>query len=193
MSRTGEPATAAARLAVPGRPPLPVLDPPWAIRTLHADGEDLDLVHRWMNTPHVAAGWNQDWPRRRWAEELAGQLAGERSRPCMVSRDGAPFAYVELYRVIRDRLATYYPVRPYDLGLHLAIGAPDDTGRGWGSELIRAIADGLFTAEQECSRVMAEPNVDNIRSVRAFQRAGFRPAGHITLPHKTAVLLVRSR
>jgi len=192
VNRPGGAPTDAVGLGVPA-PPLPVLDAPWTIRTLRADGDDLDLVHRWMNAPHVATAWHQDWPRERWAGELRRQLAGAHSRPCLVSRDGVPFAYVELYRVVRDRLAAYFPARPHDLGVHLAIGAAENTGRGRGGELIRVIAAGLLAADPACTRVVAEPNVDNARSVRAFARAGFRPAGQIELPHKTAVLLVRTR
>ena len=174
-----------------GAPPLPVLPPPWSIRPLSP--EDAGLVADWMNTPHVASAWDQAWSRQRWADELARQVAGDHSRPCVACHDGRPLAYLEIYRVVRDRLAAHYPAGSHDLGVHVAIGDPDDVGRGLGSALLRVVADGLLAAEPECEQVVAEPNVVNLASQRAFRNAGFRPAGEVVFPHKKAALLIRSR
>ncbi|GLW12943.1 siderophore biosynthesis protein [Microtetraspora sp. NBRC 13810] len=176
-----------------GPPPVPVLSGPWRIGAMTPGGDDVDLVWRWMNSPHVAAAWDQAWPRERWAGEIERQAAGAHSRPCLAYLDGEPVAYLELYRVLRDRLAPLYPCRPHDLGVHIAIGAPGDIGRGLGRSLLAAVAAGLLAAEETCTRVVAEPNVLNTASIRAFTAAGFRRAGEVTLPHKTAALLVHPR
>ncbi|MFJ7157123.1 GNAT family N-acetyltransferase [Streptomyces sp. NPDC101118] len=174
-------------------PPLPRLPAPWSARVARPDGADLDLVHRWMAAPHVAAFWHQAWPRPRWHEEIAGHLAGDAVLPLLVALDGRPFAYAEVYRVARDRLAGHYPHLPHDLGVHLAIGDPDRTGRGRGRALLRALAEALLAADPACTRVVAEPDVTNAPSLRAFEAAGFRPAGKVVLPDKTAALLVHPR
>ncbi|WP_052850124.1 GNAT family N-acetyltransferase [Streptomyces avicenniae] len=177
---------------VPG-PPVPLLPDGWTARPARAVGEDLDTVHRWMTRAHVAAFWHQDWPRERWADELATQRAGNHSLPCLVGRDGTPLAYIEVYRVARDRLAGHYPCHPRDLGVHIAIGDADRLGRGLGRGLLRDIADGLFAADRHCTRVVAEPDELNTASIRAFKAAGYAFAGRITLPEKTAELLIRTR
>lgn len=176
-----------------GPPPLPLLDAPWSATVARASGEDLARIHAWMSAPHVATRWGQAWPVERWRSELAGQLVGAHSRPCLVALDGASLAYVEIYRAVRDRLAGHYPVRLHDLGLHVAIGDPACCGRGLGTALLRVVADGLLAADPACDRVVAEPDERNAASVRAFGRAGFRAAGRVRFPHKTAALLVRPR
>ena len=40
---------------------------------------------------------------------------------------------------------------------------------------------------------MAEPDVTNLPSVRAFSAAGFVTQGELQLPEKTALLMVRTR
>lgn len=174
-------------------PPIPTLDPPWTVRVMRADGPDLDVVHGWMNRPHVAAFWVQAWPRERWAAELTRQLEGWHSRPCLALHDGVPTAYLELYRVSGERLADHYPNRTDDLGVHIAIGERDATGRGHGRVLLRAVAEGLLAADAACTRVVAEPDAANAPALRAFRAAGFHDVGRITLPHKTAALMVRPR
>ncbi|GAA3050498.1 hypothetical protein GCM10017562_12070 [Streptomyces roseofulvus] len=177
---------------VPG-PPLPVLPGRWTARVARAEGADLDLVHGWMQAPHIDAYWHQAWPRERWHEEIAGHLAGDAILPVLVDLDGEPLAYIEVYRVLRDRLAGHYPELPHDLGVHIAIGEAGRTGRGLGRTLLRALADGLLAADAACTRVVAEPDVHNGPSLRAFEAAGFRPAGEVAFPDKTAALMIRPR
>jgi RimJ/RimL family protein N-acetyltransferase len=180
-------------------PPLPRLGRPWSARVARPGGTDLDLVHDWMLSPHIDAFWHQAWPRERWAEEIAGHLAGDAILPLLIgldepdAPDGRPVAYAEVYRVARDRLAGHYPHGSHDLGVHIAIGEAGRTGRGLGRSLLRALAAGLLAADPECARVVAEPDVANAPSLRAFTAAGFRPAGEIVLPDKTAALLVHAR
>lgn len=179
---------------VPGVP-VPRLAAGWSLRPVRLDDStsaDVVLVHRWMNSAHVAAGWQQDWPLQRWRAELATQLGGAHSLPCVVSLDGRPIGYVELYRVIRDALADCYPAHPHDLGVHVAIGEPDAVGRGLGSSLLRAVADGLLAADPRCLRVVAEPDVHNGASIAAFRKAGFVREREIVLPVKNAALMVRT-
>lgn len=181
---------------VPGVP-VPDLGEGWSLRPVEltgADGgPDAALVHRWMNTEHVAVNWHQDWPLDKWRAELETQLGGAHSLPCIVSRDGREVAYLELYRVTRDKLARCYPHHPHDLGVHIAIGEPDAIGRGFGSALLRAVAEGLLAADPQCRRVVAEPNVHNAASVRAFTKAGFRKTAEIGLPNKNSALMVFER
>jgi RimJ/RimL family protein N-acetyltransferase len=177
---------------IPG-PPLPLLSGRWTARVARAEGADLDLVHGWMQSPHIDAFWHQAWPRERWYEEIAGHLAGDAILPVLVDLDGRPLAYIEVYRVIRDRLAGHYPELPHDLGVHIAIGEADRTGKGLGRTLLRALAEGLLAADPECTRVVAEPDVANGPSLRAFEAAGFRPAGKVVFPDKTAALMIHPR
>ena len=180
----------AAAVVEAGPPPVPVLAPPWSIRGVRPGGGDPELVSRWMNEPHVARFWEQDWPPARWAGAIAGQLAGDYSRPYLVSHAGSPLAYVEIYRVTRDVVGLHYPADPHDLGVHLAIGERERTDRGHGRAMVRAIAHGLAAADPRCRRVLADPDERHTMARRMFLGAGFRLAGVSDLGHKRAALHV---
>ena len=173
-------------------PPVPRVAAPWSARAVRVE-EDLERVWRWNQAPHVAAFWNQAWPVERWRAELERQLSGTHSLPCMLEFEGEPVAYLEVYRVVRDRLAGHYAERPDDLGVHVAIGELGRTGRGLGRAALRAVAEGLLAADPRCTRVVAEPDSRNAPSLRAFTAAGFRTVGPITFPDKNATLLVYPR
>jgi len=170
---------------------VPVLDDPWSLRL--ATVADAATVHGWMHRAHVATRWDQAWSRERWDDELARQLAGGHSRPCLVARDGVDLAYVEIYRVARDGLAEHYDAGAHDLGVHVAIGAEERTGAGLGSALLDALAGALLRADPACDRVVLEPEEGNTAMHRALAKAGFVATGRVELPHKVALLHVRER
>lgn len=176
-----------------GPPPSPVAGAGWGFRAVGVEGPELDLVHRWMNTDHVAIRWDQAWSREHWAAEIAGQLAGSHSRPWVVSRDGHDVAYVEVYRPARDVVALHYDAAAADLGVHIAIGDPALTGRGLGTAVIRAVTDGLFEASPACARVLADPEAGHTVARAMFARAGFTLLVEVELPHKRAALMLCPR
>ncbi|MFC0625352.1 GNAT family N-acetyltransferase [Kribbella deserti] len=154
---------------------------------------DAPTIALWMSRPHVQRWWRQDWSVERWAQQIAEQSAGEHSLPCVVSLDSEQLGYVELYRVRHDRIADYYEYDVHDWGVHVAIGEPARTGQGIGRRLLAAVAAAVLRADPRCPRVVAEPDVTNVGSVRAFAAAGFETVGEIDLPEKKAVLMMRPR
>jgi RimJ/RimL family protein N-acetyltransferase len=154
---------------------------------------DADRISLWMSQPHIQRWWKQDWSVERWAQEIERQAAGEHSVPCVAAVDEEDFGYIELYRVRLDRLAEYYSYDEHDWGVHLAIGDVTRVGRGLGRQLLRALADAVLQADPACRRVVAEPDIENTPSIRAFGAAGFVQQGELQLPDKTAQLMVRTR
>ncbi|GAB3448510.1 GNAT family N-acetyltransferase [Streptomonospora sediminis] len=181
------------RVLAAGPPPEPRLAPPFTARTARPHGPDLDLVHEWMNLPHVARFYDQAWSRERWAAELAAQRAGTFSRPFIVGCDGTDLAYVELYRAARDIIAPHYDAEPHDIGFHIAIGVPSATGRGTGARILDAFADAVFAADPLCRRILMEPDAANAAACRAARKAGLELLAEADLPHKRAALFARRR
>lgn len=154
---------------------------------------DLEAVHGWMNDPEVARFWEMAHPAPRIGAYLREQVASAHSTPWIGCLDGVPMSYWELYRADLDPLAGHYSARRHDEGVHLLLGPAETRGRGLGARLLRAVTDWRLSARPEAERVVAEPDVRNVRSVRAFEQAGFRNAGELELPEKRAALMIRER
>ncbi|MFG2821953.1 GNAT family N-acetyltransferase [Kitasatospora sp. NPDC048365] len=155
---------------------------------------DLDLLTGWMNDPAVDAWWELAGPPEATERHLRAQLDGDgRSIPYLGLLDGVPTGYFELYRADLDPLAAHYPARPHDIGVHLLLGPPAARGRGLGSLLLGALAGLVLDQRPECTRVVAEPDLRNTPSVRAFRNAGFTQTAELDLPAKRAALMVRPR
>lgn len=165
----------------------------FALRPVDPSG-DLELVHGWMNDPRVAAFWELDGPRERTEQHLLEQSALDYTAAYLGLLDGEPMSYWEVYRADLDPLlAGRYPAVAHDCGLHLLIGPSALRGRGIGSVLLREMAERCLTADPRATRVLAEPDIRNTPSVRAFTRAGFWQLTVIQLAAKRAALMVRPR
>jgi len=185
---------------------LDTLDPPYRRATLDCDGfpqefslrrldldRDLDLVHSWMNDPEVARFWKMPWPRARIASYLRQQDRSAHSTPYLGELDGVPMSYWELYRADLDPLAQHYAARDHDAGVHLLLGPAECRGQKLAVGLLRAVSTWQLDADPCATRVIGEPDVDNVRTIRVAELAGFRRITDIDLPNKRAALMVRDR
>lgn len=155
--------------AVPA-PPIPQLAAPYAMRLVDPD-TDAAMISEWMNRPHLAEAWEYDRPVEWWDGYLRAQLAGEYSRPLIVTFNGEPQGYVEVYRAAKDSIAPRYDADPYDLGLHAAIADLGLVNRGFGPLLLPRLAANLFEIEPRCRRILFDPDHRNAGARRLCEYA----------------------
>jgi RimJ/RimL family protein N-acetyltransferase len=127
---------------------------------------DVELLHKWMNDPRVAASWGEQGPVSHQEAFLKTGLTTRHSFPVIGSFDGKPFAYFEIYWVKEDRLGGYIGgdgVGEWDRGLHVLVGEQDFRGphriRVWLSALVHY----CLLADARTSAVFMEPRVDNVK------------------------------
>lgn len=139
--------------------------------------DDLALLHRWLNEPHVVATYGLG--RGRTLAEVAekyGPLAGgsDRTRPFVILVGGKPAGYVQTYRILdHPEYAREVGVADESHGLDLFLGEPDLVGRGLGPRVIRTFATTRIFAVTDAVAVVCDPPSSNRRSVRALEKAGF--------------------
>jgi aminoglycoside 6'-N-acetyltransferase len=150
-------------------------------------GADLPLVRAWLNAPHVAEWWGD-------AQEQFELVRGDLDHPAMdqfiVMTKDRPFGYIQCY----DPGA--WPPDPFGVqpqgtcGIDQFIGEPDMVGCGHGSAFIRDFVDGLVAGG--VPRVLTDPDPNNKRAVRAYEKAGFIPERLVDTPDGLALLMVRN-
>ncbi|MBF6167459.1 acetyltransferase [Streptomyces gardneri] len=168
-------------------PVIPDFPEPFALRVADPDSDDPATIAEWMSLPHLARTWEQPWPPERRRADIAAQLAGTYSRPCIVSFDFAAIdlpelgrrevAYVELYRPAKDECARFYHADPRDMAFHIATADQNVIGRGVMSKWIGLLAEGIWAAEPECRRLMGDPDHQNISVRRALAKNGWLELG----------------
>ena len=148
------------------------------IRFRPVGAADLPMLAEWIARPH----W-QDW----WddpAEEIAhirDMVEGrDTTRPFLFGEGGEDLGYIQVW-VIRDRrVEPWVTVAPWLLelpddtvGVDLSIADERRLGQGLGPRALRAFV-AMLRAEGH-RRIIIDPDPANLRAVRAYDKAGFRP------------------
>ena len=159
-----------------------------ALRALARD-EDLELVHGWMQQPHVVPWWELEGPVELVREYLERQAAlTHLDQWIATDAEQHPFAYVETYRVPGDPLAQLYDAQPGDCGFHLLVGPPQLLGSGRGQALVRHLVTRLL-GQHGVKRIVCEPDARNTRMLALCRALGGEPLATLQLPDRRRVLI----
>ena len=149
--------------------------------------EDLPMVRRWLETPHVAQWWHDPDTQFTLVSEDLDHPAMDQF---VVTADDRPFAYLQCYdpTAWSDNGLGTHPQGTR--GIDQFIGEPDMIDRGHGSALIRSFVDDLL--KMGTPRVVTDPDPANLRAVRAYEKAGFQKIRLVDTPDGRALLMVRN-
>jgi aminoglycoside 6'-N-acetyltransferase len=148
---------------------------------------DLPLLRDWLARPHVTQWWGDP-------DEQFDLVSGDLNEPAMdqfiVAADGAPFAYLQCYDPHAWPEGGLGAQPPGTRGIDQFIGVADMVGRGHGSAFIALFVHGLMVGGTPC--VITDPDPDNLRAVRAYEKAGFLKDRLVDTPDGLALLMVRN-
>ena len=150
---------------------------------------DLPMLRRWRESPEVLPWWGAwQYPEA----ELAAHLPDPAIALWIVEHDSRPFAFAQDYACHSWDPHPFSYLPPGSRGVDLYIGEPDMLGRGHGSALLRQACDRLFAAGVPA--IGTDPHPDNLRAIRAYEKAGFAVAGGpLDTPWGRALLMERWR
>ncbi len=160
---------------------------------------DLPTLQRWLNTPHVYEWWGRHvgpgalggtGPNAATAaqvEEKYGSIIdhGGTTHRFIIEHDSVPIGLIQWYHL--SDFPDYARAIGEDaaapgVGLDLLIGEPEALGRGLGTRAISQFVTSVVFPHSKTDRIVVGPAATNARSVRAFEKAGFRHARVVTLP-----------
>lgn len=129
---------------------------------------DMVMLARWLREPAVAAWWRD--PVAQLAL-IQGDLADPRMEQVIVTADGAPIAYAQIYEV-HAYGAPHLADQPQGaLGID-CFAAPEGVGQG--KAWLREMGDRLL---QNAMVIVTDPEPGNMRAIAAYLGAGFADRG----------------
>jgi aminoglycoside 6'-N-acetyltransferase len=148
--------------------------------------DDLPLVKRWLAAPHVVQWWGNTHEQ---FELVRGDLEVEAMDQYVVTTNDRPFGYLQCYdpMVWPDNGLGAHPAGTR--GIDQFIGESEMLERGHGSAFIRIFIERLLKAGSP--RVITDPDPNNHRAIRAYEKAGFRRDRIVDTPDGRALLMVR--
>ena len=148
--------------------------------------DDLPLVKRWLAAPHVVQWWGNTYEQ---FELVRGDLEVEAMDQYVVTTNDRPFGYLQCYdpMVWPDNGLGAHPAGTR--GIDQFIGESEMLERGHGSAFIRIFIERLLKAGSP--RVITDPDPNNHRAIRAYEKAGFAKDKLVDTPDGIALLMVR--
>jgi len=130
---------------------------------------DLALLRHWDEQPHVVeSDPNDDWE---WETEL---LRNPDWREQLVAEsDGRPIGFVQIIDPAREETHYWGDVPENLRAIDIWIGEMEDTGKGYGSEMMRLALRRCF-ADPAVEAVLIDPLASNTAAHRFYERLGFR-------------------
>lgn len=145
---------------------------------------DLPLMHRWLNTPHVARWW--------YGEDASWSGIEERYDPRMERRDPVesylilhgdkPIGYVQSYLVSHDEEYASLVGVEDSAGVDLFIGEVEYLYRGLGGKVLRRFLAEVVFRDKGARVCVIGPEPKNVAAIRAYEKAGFRYFKTIQVP-----------
>jgi RimJ/RimL family protein N-acetyltransferase len=147
-----------------------------AIRFRPLTRDDLPLVHEWHQRPHVVRWWVVRKSFKEVEEHYLPTIEGmEPTDHYVALLDDEPIGMIQTYQAWDyPDWAALVGVGGGVAGVDLFIGDEAATGRGIGTEMLRRFVDEIVFADPATTACVADPDVRNLASMRAFEKAGFR-------------------
>jgi aminoglycoside 6'-N-acetyltransferase len=134
------------------------------VRLRPAGPADLDAILAIASEPVVAEWWGEP-SRTAVASELESQ--GPELASLVIEAEGEVAGLIQYHEELEPDFR--------HAGIDLFLGARWH-GRGLGGEALRLLADWLLGVRGH-HRITIDPAADNVRAIRSYARAGFRPVG----------------
>lgn len=145
----------------------------WHFRPMTAG--DLRLLHEWLQREHVRTWWSE---HRTYSEVVEHYLPAIEGRDptdlYLIVLDRRPVGFIQTYLVSDyPEYADLVEVGEGVAGVDLFIADVDLTGKSLGSEALRVFTRDVVFSRPATTACVADPDVRNVASIRAFENAGF--------------------
>jgi RimJ/RimL family protein N-acetyltransferase len=140
--------------------------------------DDLPLMHRWLQTPHVLEWW---WGGvapscEAVAEKYGPRIRGDEPTDCyFILSAEQPIGYIQTY-MIRDHpeYAALVDTDANAAGVDLFIGEAEYLHKEFGSHILRAFLRAIIFGAGDATSCVIGPSEANRIAIRAYEKAGFR-------------------
>lgn len=154
---------------------------------------DLPTLAGWLRQPHLVEWWGDPDEELDLIRETIKGSDGTEGFLFLI--DGEPAGYIQSWlpeRYAHD--AKWLAEAPWlarvpkgALGIDIFVGDPECVGRGAGSAALSAFCRRLFAAG--APHLIIDPDSANLRAVRCYAKAGFRPYDRHEGPKETTLLM----
>ena len=146
--------------------------------------DDLPLMYRWINTPHVARWWDAAPSLAAVEAHYLPAILDPGPTQCYaILLAGAPIGFIQTYLIDdHPEYAVAVQVGRGAAGVDLFIGEAQMVHRGLGPRVLRRFVREIVFARDEVTIAVIGPAAANASAIRAYAKAGFRHLKTVAVP-----------
>ena len=145
---------------------------------------DLDLVHRWLDAPHVGRWWyDEGTSYQEIAAQYLPRIEGRDAvEPFVILYEDRPIGYIQSYPVSDDEEYVSLVDAKDSVGVDLFIGEAEYLYRGLGRYIVLGFLSEHVFSDPGIEVCVIGPEPRNAAAIRAYEKAGFRYFKEIQVP-----------
>jgi RimJ/RimL family protein N-acetyltransferase len=140
--------------------------------------EDLPLMQRWLNEPHVHEWYDKDKDNtiEGVTKRYDPKIVGKEPTDCyLVLYENVPVGYIQTYKVNDwPEFGDYVGYDNHTASIDVFIGERSFLGRGLGSLILRKFLKEIVFLKEEITTCIIGPEPKNVRAIKAYEKAGFK-------------------
>lgn len=136
-----------------------------------AEEKDIEQLYRWSMLPHVAEYWRGPALPEVFRNKYIELIGSDFAFPYVVSLDEEPIGYIQHF--VANKTDTWTNQPSSTIGVDLFIGEKKHLHKGYGTEMVRKIAQMLFS-NPAIKRLVIETISLNTPAIRCYEKVGFR-------------------
>ena len=137
-----------------------------------ATPDDLDLIQRWDEAPHVReTGGDPEFNDWDWAGQLGRVVPWREFLIAEVS--GRPIGFLQIIDPAEEESRYWGDCGPNLRAIDIWIGEADALGQGYGTQMMQAAIARCF-ADPAVAAILIDPMASNTAAHRFYERLGFR-------------------
>jgi RimJ/RimL family protein N-acetyltransferase len=154
--------------------------------------QHIPLLQKWLKEPHVSEFWQETENEEEFRQKFLNKLPDRGVSPFIISVEAEPIGYIQYYEACKVGGGWWPDAKEGTFGVDQFIGDPSMVGKGLGTTLIKQFVDDLFL-NTSVIEIITDPDPQNKRAIRAYEKAGFIALGEIKAPGGDALLMRMGR
>lgn len=140
--------------------------------------EDMSLMYKWLNEPHVHEWYDKDKDNSltEVAKRYDPKIHGEEPTDCyIVLYEDQPVGYIQTYMVNNwPEFGEYVGYDDHTASIDLFIGEISFLGKGFGSLLLKKFLKEIVFSNSKVTTCIIGPEPANKRGIHSYEKVGFK-------------------
>jgi AacA4 family aminoglycoside N(6')-acetyltransferase len=168
-----------------------------ALTLRHMTEHDLPMLHDWLHRPHIVEWWGAEEARPTLESVLAhcmpSIMAEQSVTPYIAMLGEEPIGYAQSYVALGSGDGWWDDeTDPGVRGIDQYLANPGQLNQGLGTQLVRTLVERLFS-DPSVTKIQTDPDPNNHRAIRCYQKAGFARLSVINTPDGQALYMAQTR